>query len=203
MTTSTPTAKYDWSKTSLGPTRLLETTENPLHVAIVQNYRRHYLLEMAGRYSEIFVPEMSVPTPQLRYNFSIQGLDRPIVGQEVVDMYAATHFQVFPEDEVVAVHDWGIASESTMHQYATASTLQSAGIDIEASDKWYIMSYQIAMVWHFTNRGRMIGENGYHQFWSIKVEEAPHYDLSKEQINAELNKLISLYELEWRATLLP
>ena len=42
-------------------TELLKVTEDPLHRAILENYRRHIHLELAGQYEQIVAPDMMVP----------------------------------------------------------------------------------------------------------------------------------------------
>ena len=45
------------------PDELLARTDNPRHRAILTNFRRHALLEVAGRWPEILTPQMMVDTP--------------------------------------------------------------------------------------------------------------------------------------------
>ena len=49
--------KADIRLLTLAADTLLETTTNPLHRRILENYRLHAMLEVSGRYHEIFVPE--------------------------------------------------------------------------------------------------------------------------------------------------
>ena len=55
--------KHDVTKTNVAVERLLETTTNPRHRFLLMAYYRHRYLEMAGRYEEIFAPEMMVENP--------------------------------------------------------------------------------------------------------------------------------------------
>ena len=43
-----------------GLEKQLENVDNPRHRAILKNYRRHGLLEVAGRYQELLAPDMTV-----------------------------------------------------------------------------------------------------------------------------------------------
>jgi hypothetical protein len=56
-------ARFDITKTNEAVRRLLEVTTNPRHRFLLAAYDRHRNLEMAGRYEEIFVPEMTVEHP--------------------------------------------------------------------------------------------------------------------------------------------
>jgi hypothetical protein len=56
-------AKHDITKTNAAIDRVLEVTQNPRHRFMLQAYYRHRYLEIAGRYEEIFAPEMMSPEP--------------------------------------------------------------------------------------------------------------------------------------------
>ena len=64
--------KFDITETNTAVERLLEKTENPRHRYLLTAYNRHRYLEMAGRYAEIFTPEMTVEHPV--YRFALFGL---------------------------------------------------------------------------------------------------------------------------------
>ena len=56
--------RFDITQTNAAVERLIETTENPRHLYLLHAYNRHRYLEMAGRFEEIFTPEMTVETRQ-------------------------------------------------------------------------------------------------------------------------------------------
>ena len=60
--------KLDITKTNIAVQRALEVTENPRHRYLLQAYDRHRNLEHAGRFEEIFAPEMTVEHPVYRFN---------------------------------------------------------------------------------------------------------------------------------------
>jgi hypothetical protein len=64
--------KFDITKLNVAIDKLLETTENPRHRFLLQSYSRHRYLEVAGRYEEIFVPEMMSMDPV--YHFHQAGV---------------------------------------------------------------------------------------------------------------------------------
>lgn len=73
--------ELDITQTNREVDRLLEVTENPRHRFLLQAYRRRRALEMAGRYKEIFAPEMTVEQlePQIR---PLPSFDEAVLGAE-------------------------------------------------------------------------------------------------------------------------
>jgi hypothetical protein len=61
-------AKLDITRTNDAVTRLLEVTENPRHRFMLLTYYRHRFLEIAGRYEEIFAPDMMADNPVYHFN---------------------------------------------------------------------------------------------------------------------------------------
>ncbi|MBB82834.1 MAG: hypothetical protein CL931_03385, partial [Deltaproteobacteria bacterium] len=64
--TNTDTSKLDIRKLNVGIDRLMEVTTNPRHRLMLQAFYRHRFLELAGRYEEIFTPDMMVESPLYR-----------------------------------------------------------------------------------------------------------------------------------------
>ncbi len=60
-------AKYDVTKLNVAIDKLLQTTTNSRHRFLLQAYSRHRYLEVAGRYEEIFAPEMMAQMAGLRH----------------------------------------------------------------------------------------------------------------------------------------
>ena len=155
-------APFDITQTNREVERLLEATENPRHRYLLAAYHRHRYLEMAGRYEEIFTPEMTVEHPV--YRFALIG--RPAVkldGQDEVKAvyrrWTETDQHIFYiEDETLAVSDTMIVSRSIIHQQARGSALVRLGIDAD-EDAMYLTTANIAMIWPYDARGRMIGED--------------------------------------------
>ncbi|QFY09173.1 hypothetical protein GBF35_23135 [Nonomuraea phyllanthi] len=74
--------KLDITTTNQAIERLLETTENPRHRFLLQAYHRHRYLEIAGRYEEIFAPDMMVEDPV--YHFHALGINTTLEGQDAI-----------------------------------------------------------------------------------------------------------------------
>jgi len=68
------TKELDIREQNVAVERVLAATENPRHRYLLQSYLRHRYLESAGRYQEIFAPEMTVEHPV--YRFSLIGQPR-------------------------------------------------------------------------------------------------------------------------------
>jgi hypothetical protein len=74
--------KFDVTNLNVAIDSLLETTTNPRHKFLLMAYSRHRYLEVAGRYEEIFAPDMMAKEP--RYHFTMGGGEVVLTGQEHV-----------------------------------------------------------------------------------------------------------------------
>lgn len=144
---------------------LLAGTENPLHRKILINWRRHSCLEIMGRYQEIFAPDLTVDHPVYHVHTDDSGtviLD----GREAVEGFyrelteAGASVMVGTNDSI-AVNDWGFTIESDFHNFVPGKLLAYMGVDVDDQEATYVISYQQAMVWHYTPDGLLIGENIY------------------------------------------
>ena len=155
-------AKKDIAVTISAADRLLESTTNPLHRQILENYRRHAILEVCGEWKDIFVPEMTVEYPVYYFNvtgFAGNKAEGPEEVQAIYRMLAETGAGVqVVEDERLMVSDWGFASESTFNSYYRGSTLIEVGVPVDDPDGYFIMRQKYVMLWPYDERGRMIGE---------------------------------------------
>ena len=99
------------------------------------------------------------------YRFNIIGLPSfKLDGHEAIAaMYhgwAETNQSIFyGEDETLAVGDNMVVSRAILYQQQLGSALrEERGIDADA-DAMYLMKANIAMIWPYDDRGRMIGED--------------------------------------------
>ena len=153
--------EFDITQTNVAVRELLEETENPLHRYLLRAYDRHRNLEMAGRYKEIFAPEMTVEHPVYHFN----QLDQKLVlngRQEVEAVYqewTETNQCIFyVEDEQLAVGDRMIVSRSLMYQQTPGAVLVASGAEADANAT-YLAKSREAMIWPYDERGRLIGED--------------------------------------------
>jgi hypothetical protein len=125
------------------------------HRLILENVRRHYLLELTGRPDEILAPHMTVQNPV--YYIDLDGVSRTLRGRaEVREFYGQMEGAVFVcQDTTHAVTDTGYWFESWFNFYLPGEAL---GLDDSA---WYIKRQWITMRWPYDERVRMIGERVY------------------------------------------
>lgn len=153
--------QFDITQTNVAVRRLLEVTENPRHRFLLQTYDRHRNLEMAGRYEEIFAPEMTVEHPV--YHFALLGEKLTLDGREQVEAiyreWTETNQCIFyVEDEELAVGDHMIVSRSTMYQQTPGAVLAAAGVDAD-EDATYLAKTREVMIWPYDDRCRLLGED--------------------------------------------
>jgi hypothetical protein len=205
-------AKYDVTKLNIGIEKCLAVTTNPRHRFLLQAYYRHRFLEVAGRYYEIFAPEMMVPNPV--YHFHAGGTPADLRGQDNVKslyhMWAETNQSIFfAENEQVAVADNFVASTVTVHQqvWGKALTLGRVasylpGFFSEAilqrvlakknykADENAMCLYTtfIEMIWPYDDHGRLIGED----VWEPDPDKAQIVKLDPADVltTAEARKLL-------------
>jgi hypothetical protein len=175
--------KSDVTKLNVAIDRLLDDVEKPLHRFILQCYARHRALEVAGRWEEIFAPDMMNPNPE--YHFTQAGIHAR--GQDAVKslyrMWADTDQSIFyVETEEVAVADHFVCSVAVVSQQLSGKSLRQAKVlkhlphhfsdaIVERAlsaknwkaddDNIFLYKTKIEMVWPFDDRGRVSGEDVY------------------------------------------
>jgi hypothetical protein len=173
--------QLDITKTNIAVQELIERTENPRHRYLLQAYDRHRNLEHAGRYEEIFAPEMTVEHPVYRFDLVGQP-PMKLEGREQVEplyaYWAQTNQSVFyNETETVAVGDWMVVSTMVGYQQLLGSDLAAAGQDVDP-DAMYLLRGRVAMVWPYDERGRLLGEN----VWEYDESEHQLIKLDPDQV---------------------
>jgi len=189
-------AQLDITKTNEAIERLLEVTENPRHRFLLQNFYRHRYLEIAGRYEEIFVPEMTAEHPV--YHMHAQGINTTLEGQEQIKglyrMWAETNQCIFyAVEEEVAVADHFIATMNRVaYQQILGKALIEGGIHVDDENAMYLYKSFDEMIWPYDDRGRMIGED----VWEVDPSKAeitkldPADVMTVEEAAEKLNPLI-------------
>jgi hypothetical protein len=206
-------AKYDITKTNQAVRQLIEKTENPRHRFLLTAFDRHRNLEMAGRFEEIFAPEMMSEKPV--YHMHANKTNAKLEGQDAVKslyrMWAETNQSIFyTENEQVAVADNYIASVTTVYQQVSgkALTMNSVlsylpGFISEAvlktvlatkgftpdENSMYIYKNVIQMIWPYDDRGRLVGED----VWEPDPDKAEITKLDPSEVltTAESAKLLN------------
>ncbi len=154
--------QLDITKTNIAVQELIEVTENPRHRYLLEAYDRHRNLEHAGRFEEIFAPEMTVEHPVYRFNMLGQP-PMKLEGREQVEplyrLWAETNQSIFyNESETVAVGDWMVVSTMVGYQQTLGSVLVAGGAEAD-EDAMYLLRGRVAMIWPYDERGRLVGEN--------------------------------------------
>ncbi len=193
---TTDVKQLDITKTNIAVQQLIEVTENPRHRYLLQAYDRHRNLEHAGRFQEIFAPEMTVEHPVYRFNMRGQPT-MTLKGREQVEplyrQWAETNQSIFyNESETVAVGDWMVVSTMVGYQQTLGSALVAGGIDVD-EDAMYLLRGRVVMFWPYDERCRLVGENVWEYDDSVHelIKLDPDDVLSTERAAELLDPLIT------------
>jgi len=187
--------QFDITETNKAVEELIAVTENPRHRYLLEAYNRHRNLEMAGRYEEIFAPEMTVEHPVYRFSLAGQPPSKLDGREQVEPLYhhwTETDQCVFyNENETVAVGDYMVVSRTTGYQQTLGSALVGLGVDADA-DAMYLLKAQVAMIWPYDDRGRLIGEDVWEYDDSVRelIKLDPADVLTAERAGELLEPLI-------------
>ncbi|WP_432011751.1 hypothetical protein [Streptomyces cucumeris] len=154
-------ARFDITMTNAAVERLIETTDNPRHLYLLHAYNRHRYLEMAGRWEEIFAPEMTVEHPV--YHFNVFGISTTLEGADAVKSiyseWARTGQSIFyAENEKLAVGDNVICSTAVLYQQTPGAVLAAGGAPVDP-DAHYLVKNLEHMIWPYDDEGRLVGED--------------------------------------------
>ncbi len=168
---------------------LIEKTTNPLHIAILENYRRHIHLEGSGQFDKIIASDMTVDHPVYRITWG----ENPMIVEEkegVVDFYnIAAQSVLWHSDELLAVADWGIADELTFHQLIKGQALLDLGFHVDDPEKIYHYSSRQVFLWPYDSEtARLKGEHLYEDKTTVVIEEVADEDLITTAEVAEIHK---------------
>jgi hypothetical protein len=192
-------AEWDITRITAATDELLRTVENPRHRAILNNYRRHALLEVSGRHEEILTPEMTVAHPVYRLT---EGSHTIVLDghQQVHDFYAGLvtvgAIVMGPVDEELVVADWGFASECMFHHFMPGRLLMESD-DIDDPDAVYLVKHILAFHWPYDEQALLIGEHVYEDVASRQVEKVAPEDVitparARELLAPQLEREIEL-----------
>jgi hypothetical protein len=171
----------DVTQTNRAIDELLQRTENPRHRYLLQTYHRHRNLEIAGRFEEIFVPEMTVSEPV--YHFNQGRVPRTVSGADAVrDLYALWTLTAecifYAEDEKLAVGDHLVCSDAIAYQQHPGLALVALGHHVPGIGAHYLLRSRQLMSWEYDDRGRLVGEN----VWEVDPGSAAVVELDRSQV---------------------
>jgi hypothetical protein len=176
---------------------LLRKTENPLHRAMLENFRRHVHLEGSGQFDKIVASDMMVDHPVYRVTWGAN----PVViegKQGVLDFYNSVKEAVlWNSDDLIAVADWGIADELTFHQLVKGHDLLELGFTVDDPEAFYHYSSRQVFVWPYDEQARLKGEHLYEDKTTVKIEKVNPADVITPQRAREIH-LELLEQLEKR-----
>ena len=184
--------RFDITQTNAAVERLIETMENPRHLYLLHAYNRHRYLEMAGRWEEIFTPEMTVEKPVYHFNVldTTTTLDGTEAVKEVYREWTRTSQCVFYTggDEQLAVSDAMIVSTSTLYQQYPGAILAAGGAPVDP-DVTYLVKMATHMIWPYDHRGRLVGEDVWE--YDSSVREVIPLDPADVLTAAQSGKLLA------------
>jgi len=153
--------KFDITKRLPEVDLALSRTDNPRHIAILQNYIRHANLEVSGLWQGILAPDMMVDNPLYIFH-SPQGLRR-IEGMEAVRAEYESYellgnTVIYHTDGEIMVNDFGFMTEYVSNRFWPGSLLRANGEDIDDPQATYLVSMTQSMYWPYDDQARVIGE---------------------------------------------
>jgi hypothetical protein len=124
---------------------------------------------MAGRYEEIFVPEMTAEHPV--YHFNVFGMNMILDGREQVEAVYRQWTQTgqcvfYAGGEKLAVGGNMIVSTAVIYQQTPGELLAAAGADVDTAAIYLIAKLE-HMIWPYDDEGRLIGED----VWEIGASQ--------------------------------
>lgn len=187
--------KKDVAVTISAADRMLETTTDPLHRQILENYRRHAILEVCGYWEPIFDHEMTVEEPMYYYNVRGFPGDKAEGLEAVTKIYRhlaeSSGAVMVVEDERLMVSDWGFTSEAFFDTYYRGYTLIEDGIEVDKPEGFYVVRQKYVMLWPYDERGRMIGEQVYENRAFFEIKEIAEEDyITLEEARERLMPLL-------------
>ncbi|RTL64412.1 MAG: hypothetical protein EKK42_24360 [Pseudonocardiaceae bacterium] len=185
--------EHDFTHMFASLEKQIAATDNPRHRAILENYRLHGLLEVAGRYDELLAPDKTVEHPHYRLH---EGGQTVILdGMEQVrgfyqSLVAADALVMWVNRQEIAVHDHGFSGEVEFCQFLPGAMLgESVFGSVQAGDDpgdVYLLTRTLAFVWPYDERGRLIGEHVYEDGASRRIEKPDPADVITAARAAEL-----------------
>jgi len=191
-------AKLNIATVTRAVDEMLLRTDDLRHRQILENYRRHAILEVINEWKEILAADMTVEHPV--YYVNVDGASTTLDGYEQVSQFygALEHSEstvMVPEDEKLAVADWGFASEAIVNFFvsgvAASAAFQRGESKLDADpEKFYVIRRRMSMQWLYDERGRLIGEHVYEHADHVEIREVPESEFIT--LNEAREKLLPL-----------
>jgi hypothetical protein len=163
-TTFVPATYEDMHASYLRRLEGINRMTNAHHRKIARNYYLHSLLEVAGRFPEIFDRRLTVDHPVYTFHHNGTVFD----GHEAVKgfyhaMADSEGNVIYSDDHHFAVADWGFTLEQVSHFYMSAAEFtRKTGVAAEDDDRVYVENRPTMRAWPYDMEGRMQGETLYY-----------------------------------------
>lgn len=173
--------------------KLIASTQNVRHKAILTTYIRHVGYELVGEGERLFQPDMMVEEPYYR----ILGLGEPTLqeyrGKTAIKKRFYDNLNesvVLVYDETTAVADWGLAMFATVATIMTPKLLAAAGVEVEDKKSNYVLEHFCAERWPFDERARLMAEEVF-QIGETKITKvAPEDNLTTAARNEAVRRFL-------------
>jgi len=159
-----PAPKLDVLAVPREADRLLGIVTDERQRAILENFRRHAMLEVSGRWPEILAPELTSSHPV--YRVAAGTTTEVFDGHDAVAGFYRGMTDVglnliMPLSERMAVADWGLAFESLLAHVVPGAALPLHGVVVDGVDPaaTYVLTERVANVWPYDADAKLLGEN--------------------------------------------
>lgn len=141
----------------------IDAMRNAHRRKIARNYYLHSLLEVAGRFEEIFDPRLTVEHPIYTFHHTGKVFDGHDAVRGFYKAMADSEGNViYSDDHHFAVADWGFTLEQVSHFYMTAAEFSQKTGERADDDAVYVENRPTMRAWPYDMQGRMIGETLYY-----------------------------------------
>lgn len=181
--------KFDVTEWPRQVEAFLQATEKPLHKAILKNYLRHLLLEVAGYWDQIIVPELTVDEPM--YRVGDRREMRVLSGKAAVEGFYRETFEarqnvMGARTMNMGVEDYGVTTEAVWTHVVPGVCLKDH--DIEADpEAHYLMNHHLFQIFTYTNdpQPKLISERIYDDPESYSYEKLDPVDVVTPEMARE------------------
>ena len=178
--------KFDVTKWPREVEAFLDKTTNPFHRAMLKNYFRHLLLEVAGYWDQIIVPELTVDEPMYRVGDRRQV--HVLSGKTEVEAFyrraAETRQNVMGARTMnMGVDDYGVTTEAVWTHVVPGECLMDHDIDADPKAH-YLMTHHLFQIFTYTSetKPKLIAERIYDDPESYNYEKLAPIDVVTPEI---------------------
>ncbi|WP_454900144.1 hypothetical protein [Variovorax boronicumulans] len=183
--------KFDVTEWPRQVEAFLHATEKPLHRAILKNYLRHLLLEVAGYWDRIIVPELTVDEPMYRVGGRREV--HVLSGKAAVEGFYRQTFEtrqnvMGARTMNMGVEDYGVTTEAVWTHVVPGVCLKGHPVDADP-EAWYLMNHHLFQIFTYTRdaQPKLVSERIYDDPESYSYEKlAPADVVTPEMARAQL-----------------